>query len=400
MVTKEFETDVLVIGGGLAGAFAAIKAKEAGTKKVTLVSKGKLGKDSVATFGAGVYAMFLPEDDRDVMFKHCALNDTLGSGLHDEEWLNIFLDENYDRILDMEKWGVQFEKTLDGKYKRVEARWKFLVGMFRGPKLMEVMAEKVRNSDVEVIGHTMVTDLLTENGQPEGRVVGAIGFDGRTGEFRLFKAKATIIAAGACSTKARFTGQKFQTGDTYAMAFRAGAKLGGFEIGHLMQTTCTDFDTQGLNIFVALGGKFINNKGENFILDYDPELGNHTSMARLSEASAMEVRAGRGPIYLDMTSFTPEKMKLFKTALPLPTMIMERAGVIVGDRIVKKMEWRLPGGDQSHRGVVFLSTRNVKLRFQAFTLAAMLWTGINIHHSVYRVHPLQVQLPADLLLNM
>lgn len=60
MVTKEFETDVLVIGGGLAGAFAAIKAKEAGTKKVTLVSKGKLGKDSVATFVPESMQCFFP----------------------------------------------------------------------------------------------------------------------------------------------------------------------------------------------------------------------------------------------------------------------------------------------------------------------------------------------------
>jgi len=53
---KVFETDVLVIGGGIAGAFAAIKAKEAGIDKVTLVSKGKLGKDSISTFAAGVWA--------------------------------------------------------------------------------------------------------------------------------------------------------------------------------------------------------------------------------------------------------------------------------------------------------------------------------------------------------
>jgi succinate dehydrogenase/fumarate reductase flavoprotein subunit len=211
--------------------------------------------------------------------------------------------------------------------------------MFQGPKLMEVIAGKVIESGVTVVPRIMITDLLTINGEIGERVVGAAGFDGRTGEFKVFEAKATIIAAGACSMKARFAGQRFETGDTYAMAYRAGAKLGGLELGHLMQTTCTDFDTQGLNMFVGLGGQFINNKGESFMLDYDPELGNHSSMSRLSEASAMEVRAGRGPIYLDMTFFTSEEMKLFKTALPLPMMIMERAGVIVDDRIVKKMEW-------------------------------------------------------------
>ena len=61
-------SDVLIIGGGLAGSFAAIKAKDSGVGKVTLVSKGKLGKDGISTFGAGVYMVAFPEDDRDALF--------------------------------------------------------------------------------------------------------------------------------------------------------------------------------------------------------------------------------------------------------------------------------------------------------------------------------------------
>ncbi len=63
----------------------------------------------------------------------------------------------------------------------------------------------------------MVTDLLTENGKPGERVVGAIGFDVRTGEFKVFKAKATILAAEACGFKVRFAGHRFQTGDAYTL---------------------------------------------------------------------------------------------------------------------------------------------------------------------------------------
>jgi len=339
MVREIIETDILIIGGGLAGSFAAIKAHEAGVKKVTLVSKGKLGKDSISSFAAGVYRALFPDDDREAWFENIALSEGLGAGLYNEDWLNVWLDESYDVLLDMDKWGVVWEKTPEGKYERKVARWNIPVLMFHGPQMMEAMAKKVESEGIHVIGHTMMTDLLTEGGEPDGRVTGAVGFDVRTGAFRVFEAKATVMAAGACGFKARFAGHRFQTGDACAMAYRAGAILGGLERGEVLHTTATDFDIHGMNMFIALGGKFVNSKGEEFLLEYDPELGNHAPMGRVSESSAMEVRDGRGPIYLDMTHFTAEDVRKMKVVLPGVTTIMERAGVMAGDSIIKKIEW-------------------------------------------------------------
>jgi succinate dehydrogenase/fumarate reductase flavoprotein subunit len=339
MDRRKIETDILVIGGGLAGAFASLKAKEAGTRDITLVSKGKLGKDSISTFAAGVYRALFPGDDRTAWFTKMALDESLGAGLYDEEWLNIWLDESYSTVLDMEKWGVKWEKTTDGQFERKEARWKIPVCMFRGPQMMEALANKVIESGINVIGHTMTTDLLTDYGKPGERVSGAVGFDVRTGEFGVFRAKCVILAAGGCGFKARFASHRFQTGDGPAMAYRAGGILGGFERGEVLHTTATEFDTQGLNMFIGLGGRFINGKGERFMEEYDPEYGDHATMARVSESSAMEVRGGRGPIYLDMTHFTPADIKKIRAVLPIPAKIMERAGVIVGDKIVRKIEW-------------------------------------------------------------
>jgi len=340
VTVEEIKTDVLVIGGGLAGTFAAIKAREAGAGKVTLVSKGLLGKDSISTFAAGVFKIILPEDDKDTEVKRYAFGYAFSEGLYEEEWLNVCLAEIYDRILDMERYGVDWLKTPDGKFERIEMRWKIKMGMFHGPQMMEAMAKKVISSGVQVIGCTMITDLLTEKGTPGGRVIGAVGFDVRTGEFKVFKARATVLAAGGCGFKGRFACHKFQTGEASAMAYRAGADLGNLEIGgDRSHTTAMAFDIPGLNMFIGLGGHFVNNKGERFMLDYDPELGDHASMSRVSEAGAMEIRAGRGPIYLDMTHFTPEQVQKMRKVVPIPAKIMERAGVIVGDRIVKKMEW-------------------------------------------------------------
>lgn len=185
------------------------------------------------------------------------------------------------------------------------------------PQMMEAMAKKVIASGVEVIGHTMVTNLLTENAKLGERVIGAVGFGGRTGEFQVFKARLTVLAAEACSFKARQGPLKFQTGEAYAMAYRAGTELGRFDIGETLHQAA-DFDIQGMNMFVTLGGHFLNAKGERFLLEYDPELGDHASLGRISESSAMEVRAGRGSIYLDMTHFTSEDVRKLKTVCPLP----------------------------------------------------------------------------------
>lgn len=336
---ERIETDLLIIGGGLSGAFAAIKAKEAGCERVTVVSKGKLGKDSISSFAAGAFTMIFPEDDRGELIKMWGLSEAYGAGIYDEEWLNIWLSENYERILEMDQWGVEWEKAPDGSFERKTGRFAKLVGWFHGSQMMKAMARKVKASGVDVIGHTMITDLLTENGEPESRVTGAVGFDVRTGVFRVFSAKATILAAGGCGLKSRFSSHRFQTGEAIAMTFRAGAKLGRFETGERIHNTAERFDTHGLLMFVALGGKFVNAQGERFMREYDPELEDFASMSSVAAASALEVRAGRGPIYLDLTGFSPENIQKLKIVIPHVAMILERAGVLVNDRIVKKVEW-------------------------------------------------------------
>ncbi len=189
MAIKSIDTEILVLGGGLAGTFAAIKAKEAGVRKVTLVSRGNLGKDGVSTFAAGMYAMSAtPEDDKDELFKRAAAADDYGAGLFDPDWLEVAMEEEYERAVDMDKYGVEWEKTPDGEFERKFMRSGFgMAAMFHGTQMMEAMAKKVIESGVEVIGYTMITGLLTDNGKPGGGVTGAVGFNIITGEFKVFK---------------------------------------------------------------------------------------------------------------------------------------------------------------------------------------------------------------------
>ena len=340
MAMKSIETEILVLGGGLAGAFAAIKAKEAGAKEVMLVAKGKLGTDSIATQAAGMYAMATPEDDRDELFKRAALTDDYGAGLCDQEWLEVALEEEYAMAIEMEKYGVEWEKTSDGKFERKFMRSGFgMAAMFHGTQLMEAMARKVIRSDVIVFGHTMITGLLTEHGAPGNRVIGAVGFNDRTGEFREFRAKSIILAIGGCTFKTRQPGSHIQSGEAFAMAYESGAKLGRFAESEGLYVCPSYCDTQGMNVFIGLDGRFVNADGEQFMQEYEPQHGEHASLGTIAGAMAIEVRAGRGPIYLDMTHFTSEDVKKLRVVIPHATLRLERAGIIVGDRILKKMEY-------------------------------------------------------------
>lgn len=336
MTIDRIKSDVLVIGAGLAGSFAAIKAKEAGANKVLIVSKGEIGSDGASTFGAGhIYAP--PPEEQDAGFKAQALGEYFGAGLFDKDWLRVSIDEAYERLLEMDKWGVPIPKTADGQFKRIVARGNQRRFPLPGPNTMEAMAKRVMGSQIEVLGHIMITDLLNEGGEQGKPIVGAVGFDVRSGDYKVFEAKAVIMASGGCGFKSIWSGHKNLTGDGIVAAYRAGAKLGGFEISNLI-VTGADYDIMGQNPLVALGAFWVNALGERFMEHYDPHARDKAVTSRLSAALAMELRGGRGPIYLDITRFSPEDIENFRVMYPLTIECLKRAGVMEGGKITKKIE--------------------------------------------------------------
>ncbi|MDA8188495.1 MAG: FAD-dependent oxidoreductase, partial [Dehalococcoidales bacterium] len=334
---RVFETDVLVIGGGAAGCFAAIKAKENGANRVVVIDKATVGKSGCSAFGAGVLRVFIPEeDDFDLWFE---LGVKTGTYLNDQEWLETHFLEIYNRIEDMVGWGVEFERTPDGRFKRIFGRGcsperptKMI--MFHGPQMMDSIAKKVRRSNIKVFDKVRVTDVLTN----DGRVVGAVGFDSATGEFVVIKSRATVLVAGGQGFKTTFMGQKMVTGDAQAMAYRAGCELMSYEFTQ-NHTCCAWFDTLGLNMLMGSGGILVNGRGHRFMPDYDAEYKERAPLEVLAGAMACEVASGRGPIYMDLTGLSEEQVERLFRVVPLVCKIMERSGVIVGNRVVKKMEW-------------------------------------------------------------
>lgn len=197
-------TDVLVIGGGMAGTFAAITAKAQGLS-VTLVDKGTVGR-SGATPWANTFSVFdeTAGDDREEWIAGVRTSSDYVNNL---DWLDQLMDESKNRWEDITAWGLLDEDV-------------------RHPSL--VLREKLLESGVELIERTMLTTLLTQDDE-SGRVIGAMGFSIDSEEAVVILAKATIICAGAGAFKAPGYPIQAQTADGDAMAYRVGAFISGKE---------------------------------------------------------------------------------------------------------------------------------------------------------------------------
>jgi len=222
------ETDVLVIGGGMAGCFAAIKANEQGVD-VTLVDKGYVSKSGQTPFAGGC-AVFNPglRHKLDALMDHVS---TVGEYVNNRVWTEIVFEDSYARYKDLISWGVKFSEgrgappgspssLLGTETHRLE------------PDFPEVLRKQAVKSGVRIMDRIMVTELLKQ----DGRVVGAIGIPMDSYDLHIFKAKATVISTGAAGFKPAGWPISNLTADGHAMAYRAGTEITGKEFLDTHQT--------------------------------------------------------------------------------------------------------------------------------------------------------------------
>lgn len=306
------ETDVLVIGAGLAGCMAAIRAK-AFAPRVVLVDKAV-----VARSGASGWAYYLlappPPKERDVWKKELVEK---GNYLSDQDWVDVLLQEHEQRISDMESWGVPFERDDKGdliaKAGRGHRETRFITsdGLLR----MEALKKRARDIGVQIVERIMCTDLLTSDGvyPTSGSVIGALGFETRDGSPVVFKSKAVIIATGAASPTTNLSS------DGLSMAYRAGAELRSMEF--CVHAACyLGYGKKNLGtlnvLFQGLGPWFVNSKGERFMEKYDPVLLERSDWTLLCQSIAKESFAGNGPAIMDMSHANEEDLAWFAKLHP------------------------------------------------------------------------------------
>jgi succinate dehydrogenase / fumarate reductase flavoprotein subunit len=221
-----YEHDVLVIGAGGAGLRAAIEAAAQGVS-VGLVCKSLLGKAHTVMAEGGIAAALANVDDRDSWTVHFA--DTMRGGQYVNNWrmAELHAREAPQSVRELEAWGALFDRTKDGrilqrnfgghKYPRLAH-----VGDRTGLEMIRTLQDHGIHCGIDVhMECTMVTLLLDD-----GRVAGAFGYERERGRFKLFRAKAVVLATGGVGRAYQITSNSWEyTGDGHALAYHAGAEL-------------------------------------------------------------------------------------------------------------------------------------------------------------------------------
>lgn len=213
----DLAADVLVIGGGPSGTWAAWSAASKGAK-VVLVDKGYCGTSgAAAASGNGVW--YVPPD-RDQREAAMASREAMGGFLSQRFWMERVLDRTYDNIHALADWGYAFKTDADGKPIRRS---------LQGPDYMRFMRKKIRQAGVEILDHSPALELLVDR---EGAVAGATGINRTTQERWIVRAGAVVIATGGCAFLSKALGCNVLTGDGYLLAAEAGADFSGMEFSN------------------------------------------------------------------------------------------------------------------------------------------------------------------------
>ena len=271
-----FEYDVLVIGAGGAGLRAAIEASAVGVK-VGLICKSLLGKAHTVMAEGGMAAAMGNVDDRDNWRVHFA--DTMRGGQYVNNWrmAELHAKEAPARVHELEAWGAVFDRTKHGKilqrnfgghrYPRLAH-----VGDRTGLELIRTLQDHGIHQGIAVhMEHTVVT--LLKDGD---RVVGAFGYDRERGRFKIFKAKAVVLATGGIGRAYKITSNSWEyTGDGQSLAYHAGAELMDMEFVQFHPTGMIwPPSVMGLLVTEAVrgeGGVLRNKDGKRFMFDDIPD---------------------------------------------------------------------------------------------------------------------------------
>jgi len=291
---RTIETDLLVVGSGGAGLWAAIRAAEAGARTL-LVDKGLVGRSGNTVMASGLSVVgpwHLPGDGPEVL-----LHDTLEGGqfLNNQKLVRILIDETPKRVAELEAWGLTFDRQEDGRCVLLQSgghRYpRVLVRSDRvGLAIAKTLRRRALQVGVKCQEDTIVTALLTSG----ERVVGATAIDSRLGEFVVFAAKAVVLATGGIAQLYPMsTSMASNSGDGVALALRAGTVTVDMEQVQFFPI-CLVFPSSVKGFALGLRDKLVNRLGERFMERYDPERMEGSTRDIMSRAIYSEIKAGRG----------------------------------------------------------------------------------------------------------
>ncbi len=297
-----YKHDLLIIGAGLAGLRAAVEGVRQGLNVAVITKVHPVRSHSNAAQG-GINAALT---DRGDDWKDHALATIKGSDyLADQDAVEVMCSEAGDAIIELENMGVIFSRDDDGKLGtrafggQKKARTYF-VGAITGSAMLHVLYEQSVKYNLNTYEEWFVTKLIKE----EGRVVGAVAFDIKTGQMELISAKAVVLATGGAGRVFEpSTNALICTGDGLSLAMKAGAQVMDTE---MIQYHPTTLSGNGILLSEAArgdGAYLINSEGDRFMKKYAPDYMELASRDVVSRAEQTEIDEGRGVdgcVFLDL----------------------------------------------------------------------------------------------------
>jgi succinate dehydrogenase / fumarate reductase flavoprotein subunit len=273
---ETFEHDVLVIGAGGAGLRAAIEASAAGVR-VGLVCKSLLGKAHTVMAEGGIAAALANVDERDNWKVHFA--DTMRGGQYVNSWrmAELHAKEAPDRVRELEAWGAVFDRTKDGrilqrnfgghKYPRLAH-----VGDRTGLEMIRTLQDHGIHQGIDVYMEHTILSLLKDG----DRVVGVFGYERERGRFKIFRARAVVLATGGIGRAYKITSNSWEyTGDGHSLGYEAGAELIDMEFVQFHPTGMVwPPSVSGILVTEGVrgdGGILTNKEGRRFMFDFIPD---------------------------------------------------------------------------------------------------------------------------------
>ena len=363
-------TDILVVGAGGAGMYAAVSAAREGAS-VVLADKSLVGRGGATIMAQMTVAVAVGEQEPDDWTHHLADTLAAGRGLCNEELAQILCREAPDRIREMDTWKVGWARE-DDHMRQVMApghgirRCVYVDFLNTGPAVAKTLRTRVaRSGAITRISELAVVDLVVR----DGRVRGAVAINLVGGAPVTIAAKAVILAAGGLTKLYRRNSASANMGgDSYALALRAGAELVDMEfvqffpIGHLAPRLVGMDPIMWDPFRYKLGGRLLNGEMEEFIENYGAsDSGVYTAPRDIASFAILsEVAEGRGSpaggAYLSFThipepelrqAFGPVIDRLLANGIDLTRRPIEVSPIahyhMGGIRVNGEMESRIEG---------------------------------------------------------
>jgi L-aspartate oxidase len=329
---QQLFTDVLVIGGGIAGLRAAIEA--GASCNVILICKDSLQESNTWNAQGGICSVLGPDD---TFQSH--ISDTLnaGCGINDAEVVELVVSQGPQQLRQLLEWGTEFDMvdghidvTIEGGHSH--ARIAHAHGDSTGRVIIESLIEKTRRmQSIRIIENFYVIDLITNN---EEECIGAVGRNSRTEEQIIWAGSTVLASGGAGQLYRETTNPEGATGDGLAMAYRAGAVLRDMEFMQFHPTTLYIAGASRALITETLRGEgavLLDCNGNRFMKDYHPagELAPRDIVSRAILEQMLATNSTH--VYLDVRGFDKSH---FAKRFPLISELCESFDINVSTDLI------------------------------------------------------------------